>query len=272
MKKLFKNCPYEERKTCEGCPLLKKCMLKKIRRRIRRKVRRIDIRKLLVVLVIFCVIIFIIFKNFNNNDDSNNKKITTITTVETVVNQSYIHTSVQKQESILAERKTVAIKSNKTTKVTKKKIKATISSDGPSEEYYYNISDYDKKVIEKLVYQESRGECLKGKVAVAAVVLNRYTSKSKKFDTSSIEAVVTQKYQFANISSVTEEQLATVPECKDAVEMALKGWDPTRQKFPEGAKYFYEPNMVYGYQKKIRQGIEVLEIGNHNFHNDFNIP
>ena len=66
------------------------------------------------------------------------------------------------------------------------------------------------------------------------------------------------------------EMLEENPSCMEAVESACKGWDPTRKVFEDGAKFFYAPDYVTGYQKEIRQGIESYKIGNHIFHNDFN--
>lgn len=144
-----------------------------------------------------------------------------------------------------------------------------LSAYGPSEAYYYIVTEEEAKALEKLVYVESRGEPFEGKVAVAAVVLNRYTSEWSGFDTSSILSVITQKYQFADISEVTQSQLDEVPSCREAVDVALKGWDPTRLKFENGALYFYAPKHVEGYQKEIREGIQVMVIGEHHFHRDF---
>lgn len=146
----------------------------------------------------------------------------------------------------------------------------TISAYGPGTVYYYILSDADKKDIEKLVYKEARGEPYEGKVAVAAVVLNRFFSGDPRFNRDSIHSVIIQSGAFADISDVTQSMLDTVPDLKDAVEDACRGWDPTRTTFENGALFFYAPKEVVGYQKEIREGIEVLQIGNHNFHNDFN--
>lgn len=147
---------------------------------------------------------------------------------------------------------------------------ATLSAEGPSDTYYYHISEEDRIIIAKAVWAEARGECFEGKVAVAAVILNRYYSEERCFDRESIFSVVTQRGQFANIEKVTMENLEKNPECIRAVEAACKGWDPTRVMFENGALYFYAPKGVSGYQAEIREGIRVLAIGNHNFHYDFN--
>lgn len=144
-----------------------------------------------------------------------------------------------------------------------------ISAEGPSEGYFYEISNFEKEYLVKLVYAESRGEPLEGKVAVAAVVLNRYTSNSSWFDNESIVTVIEQKYQFASVENISEADLAKVPECLEAVELALRGWDPTRKVFPEGALYFFAPSKVSEKEAKKREGIKILNIGAHSFHNEF---
>lgn len=144
-----------------------------------------------------------------------------------------------------------------------------ISATQPYEHYVYILSEEDIKIIAKLVWMEARGECYEGKVAVAAVVLNRYFSDDQSFSRKSILHTVTQKNQFASIWDVTDWDLNNVPECLDAVKDACRGWDPTRAVFEEGALFFYAPDGVSGYQAQIRQNIKVMVIGNHNFHYDF---
>ena len=148
---------------------------------------------------------------------------------------------------------------------------ARISAYEAGELYYYNLTHEEKIYIAKAVHEEARGECFEGQVAVAAVILNRYTSNDPFFQNDTIYDVISQHGQFADISNVTDEDLEKHPSCMEAVEVATKGWDPTRKVFEEGAKYFFEPEGLSEYQKKIRTGIEVMVIGNHHFHNDFNV-
>lgn len=148
---------------------------------------------------------------------------------------------------------------------------AVLSAYAPSANYYYDISYDDKILIAKVVWAEARGECFEGKVAVAAVVLNRYFyGANKGFDIDSISSVIYQKYQFASIADVTMQCLEDVPECMEAVDAACRGWDPTRTLFPEGALFFYAPEKLTQTAAEDREGIKVLPIGNHNFHLDFN--
>lgn len=146
---------------------------------------------------------------------------------------------------------------------------AVLSAYNAGESYYYHVTYEDKIYMAKLVYQEARGESFEGKVAVAAVVLNRFNSNDRRFDRSSIYSVITQSGQFAGINSVTEGMLSQIPECMEAVEAALKGWDPTRKTFEEGAKFFYAPKGICFEESLKREGVLKLTIGNHDFHNDF---
>ncbi len=273
-KKLFRNCPHDRRRRCKGCVNYKHCVAKKVKRRMKKAARMYGRSYLfLFVLIIIAIVALAIMHNYNAKqkqkfeEDSNHiistvivdysmPIVTTTATATATVSKSAVYTSAQPSCT------SVEI-------MTKDDDKATISAYGPSETYYYIVTNEERKALEKLVYQESRGEPFKGQVAVAATVLNRYTSKSKEFDTSSIIAVIVDKNQFADISSVTQSQLDSVPSCREAVEAALKGWDPTRIEFPNGAKYFYEPKGVEGYQKEIREGIHVYPIGNHYFHENF---
>lgn len=247
--KMFTSCPYKQYSmTCEACPNYKKCLAEK-QRRAKAFNRRFYIKMSIVLTIAFCIMAVI-----NQITLSNEVKATAETS----------STTVQETTTMQIETAEVVDKMEEVVK------KAKISAYKPSEEYYYSISEEDKILIAKVVWAESRGECFEGKVAVAAVILNRYfNGEGQAFDRSSIKAVVTQKSQFASISKVTMEDLEANPECMEAVEDACKGWDPTRQIFEEGACFFYAPKGVTGYQAEIREGIKVLVIGNHNFHADF---
>ena len=143
-----------------------------------------------------------------------------------------------------------------------------ISAYEAGEIYYYKVTYQEKILMAKLVYVEARGECFEGKVAVAAVALNRKYSGRTEFNRNSIESVITQPGAFASISGVTQEMLDSVPECMEAVEAALKGWDPTRKLFEEGACFFYAPAHISEKEMLKRVGIPTLYIGNHAFHNE----
>ena len=271
MRRLFKNCPNKKREQCLDCVMLNHCLAKKVKRKIRR-IRRGE--KVTIVKTILVLMIFLIFSVTLVGYRNKQYSVRMMRPIETARTEVIEVEPVRDQDKDIETKVVAKVVTNKESKKNTKKVKnvtkAKISSNGPSEDYYYNISDYDKKIIEKLVYKEARGESIEGKTAVAAVVLNRYVSKENYFNTTSIESIAMQNSQFADISEVSQEMLATYPDCKKAVDMALRGWDPTRKMFSNGAKYFFEPNKIGKQEKAKREGITILKIGNHCFHNDFN--
>lgn len=152
-------------------------------------------------------------------------------------------------------------------------IRSYISSAGPTSDTCIRLpDDGDLKVLASVIYREAKGESLKGQVAVGAVILNRCDSNDYGFTGKTFIEICTDEYQFASgIDSVTDEMLKSTT-CYEAAQLAARGWDPTREVFPDGAKFFYNPDSpdVSEYQLSIREGVKTLRIGNHVFHDDFN--
>lgn len=275
--KLFKNCPEEGRTRCENCPRLKKCILRKLKRRFVKKMRSISIsfNKKYIFLTVVLFFIMFLSLNYKVNVGEEEYFLKEIETVKAEENENIknevqtVRTSQSTQTPKCVEKVKAAKKSEKKVKKDNKKRASSKKKKVSSKVYadYPSITTSEEKLMEKVVYQEARGEPFEGQVAVAAVILNRYMFNNKQ---KSIREIVTAPNQFADISNVTQNMLNAYPNCEKAVKKALEGNDPTRKKFSKGARYFFEPNLVSGYQKKIRQGIEVLKIGNHYFHNDFN--
>lgn len=96
-----------------------------------------------------------------------------------------------------------------------------------------NLSNSDLYLLSCCVYGEARGESYTGKVAVAAVVLNRV--KSSNFP-NTISGVIYQKGAFTCVSD-GQINLGTNDECTRAAQDALNGWDPSG-----GALYYFNPN------------------------------
>ncbi|HET7629240.1 MAG TPA: spore cortex-lytic enzyme [Bacillales bacterium] len=95
------------------------------------------------------------------------------------------------------------------------------------------FSQSDINLMVRMVYAESKGEPYIGKVAVAAVILNRIDSP--KFP-NTIPGVIYEPLAF---SSVADGQLwvgQPKQESKKAVIDALNGWDPSN-----GALYYFNP-------------------------------
>lgn len=247
--KIFKKCPGEKNgyAECTRCPRIMYCVLKKIKRKIKRGIKKY----LKIVFIVLILTIFIFIRTSwqcGENDSISKNQIAVMATPTTTP------LAIKKATNCSKPTSTPKIKR----KLGKNKMKIKIS---------INLSREEKKMMEKVVYAEARGECFKGQVAVASVIINRYIFNKGKI---SIKNIINSKNQFADISNITQEMLNEYPSCKKAVKKALKGYDPTRVKFKHGARYFYEPNLVSEHQKKIREGIEVCIIGNHYFHNDFN--
>ena len=91
----------------------------------------------------------------------------------------------------------------------------------------------DLYLLAKLVHAEARGESYRGKVAVAASVLNRV--KSSSFP-NTIAGVIYQKGAY---TCVDDGQINLSPdaESKKAAQDAINGWDPT-----SGCIYYFNPN------------------------------
>lgn len=90
----------------------------------------------------------------------------------------------------------------------------------------------DANLLARVVHGEARGESYTGKVAVAAVVLNRV--RSSKFP-NTIAGVV---YQAGAFTCVSDGQINLAPDEESirAANDALNGFDPTG-----GALYYYNP-------------------------------
>ena len=121
---------------------------------------------------------------------------------------------------------------------------AAAASQGESEIY----------LLARLVHGEARGEPYVGKVAVAAVVLNRVRSASFP---NTISGVI---YQSGAFDCVADGQINLTPDSESirAARDAMNGWDPSG-----GCLYYYNPvtaTSAWIWTREIR-----LAIGNHNF-------
>ena len=112
----------------------------------------------------------------------------------------------------------------------------------------------DLYLLAKLVHAEARGESYRGKVAVAASVLNRV--KSSSFP-NTIAGVIYQKGAY---TCVDDGQINLSPdaESKKAAQDAINGWDPT-----SGCIYYFNPNTATSGWIWTRP--QVLTIGKHIF-------
>ena len=115
-------------------------------------------------------------------------------------------------------------------------------------------TDNDLYLLAKCVYAEARGEPYEGKVAVAAVVLNRV--RSPEFP-NSIYGVIYQPLAF---TAVADGQINLTPDdsAMRAARDAMNGWDPS-----SGCLYYYNPEKSTS--KWILSRQVLLVIGQHHF-------
>lgn len=112
----------------------------------------------------------------------------------------------------------------------------------------------NQDLLARLVCGEARGEPFQGKVAVAAVILNR------TFDPRFPKTVAGVVYQPLAFSSVANGQiwLPMSPDCPRAAALALRGYDPTNN-----CVFFFNPAKTRN--KYIWSRKQVLTIGQHIF-------
>ena len=115
-------------------------------------------------------------------------------------------------------------------------------------------NENESYLLARLVHGEARGEPYVGKVAVAAVVLNRV--KSPVFP-NTVSGVI---YQAGAFDAVYDGQINLTPDSDSlrAAKDALNGWDPTG-----GCLYYYNP--VTATNGWIWSRTVQLSIGKHNF-------
>lgn len=117
-----------------------------------------------------------------------------------------------------------------------------------------STNNSDLYLLAKLVHAEARGEEYRGKVAVAATVLNRVASSSFP---NTIAGVI---YQSGAYTCVADGQINLEPdsESKKAAQDAINGWDPT-----SGCIYYFNPDTATSGWIWTRP--QVLTIGKHIF-------
>lgn len=124
--------------------------------------------------------------------------------------------------------------------------------------YVIPISDAELDLLERLVEAEAGGEPYEGKVAVAAVVLNRL--KHPGFP-NTITDVIYEPRQFTPAINGKIEHMVPSEETKASVRDALSGHDPSW-----GSLYFYNPaEAVPEWGAWHETLIFVRKIANHHF-------
>lgn len=119
------------------------------------------------------------------------------------------------------------------------------------------FSTAELELLARLVQAEAGGESFKGKVAVAATVLNRMQSTLYPNSISGVIYQVAYGYQYCSVRKGTINRPAGT-EARRAVQEALRGNDPTA-----GALSFYNPAKATNIW--IRTRPVHAHIGNHVF-------
>ncbi|WP_240511878.1 spore cortex-lytic enzyme [Paludifilum halophilum] len=116
------------------------------------------------------------------------------------------------------------------------------------------VSPKDLHWLARAIHAEARGEPFKGKVAVAAVVLNRMDSSDYP-DTA--KGVVMEEGAF---TAVDDGQIWLSPnnEAYQAAQTAVKGWDPS-----QGAMFYFNPDTATS--EWIWSRPQIDKIGKHIF-------
>lgn len=115
----------------------------------------------------------------------------------------------------------------------------TVASTAPSSHGAMSATAEEVEILARIVKGEASQCTFEGKVAVAAVVLNRV--RSPRFP-STIRGVAHQPWQFSCYNANVRNRLywGPVPQsCFDAARAALAGQDPSR-----GATYYFNPYLV----------------------------
>lgn len=112
----------------------------------------------------------------------------------------------------------------------------------------------DIQLMANAVHGEARGEPYIGKVAVAAVIINR--TKSPSWPNTPAGVI----FEPGAFTAVSDGQIWLNPdaESKRAVQDAINGWDPTN-----GAVYYFNPNTATS--AWIWSRPQIKKIGNHIF-------
>lgn len=300
MKKFFRNCPYPACPDCRECPKYRSCKQRLAERRKKRAAEAVKnthcrprnayqmavintyMSKISLkgVAIVLAIVLFLATCGPTLMDWFTQIAIDLeydwgIRTVEVTTPDPVTEFGIDEEDLVVSNTEMGSIYETDT--VTEP---VTTYPDAPPENIYtathegarpylvYFFTPEEKLMIAKVVYEESRGECYEGQVAVAAVVINRYINGGFG---KSIWEVISRRNQFADISHTTEAMLEKVPSCMRAVEDACRGWDPTREWFEDGALYFYNPNGDLSEEARAaREGVEQYAIGNHNFHVELN--
>ncbi len=116
------------------------------------------------------------------------------------------------------------------------------------------VNRADIQLMAQVIEGEAAGEPLVGKVAVGAVIINRW--ESEEFP-KNIRQVIYQPHAFEAVSNGQYRRPISQDSVR-ATELALNGWDPTN-----GCLYYWNPKTATS--KWVWQRPVIMQIGQHVF-------
>lgn len=132
---------------------------------------------------------------------------------------------------------------------------------------HVKLSAYDKAVLVKTAWGETRGESSLGRMAVVHVILNRIYTENREFKSyKSIAQVCLKKYQFSCwLDKITMRHIKvddTFKDVKADVEAAIKAYEHGID-YSNGALYYFSD--IIDAPKWASSYNQVNKIGLHNF-------
>lgn len=175
---------------------------------------------------------------------------------------------VKKKQQEIVEQQVAEAQAEKEAEEALKKAEAIEEAKRVTEEknqVKIQLSNQDKRVLQRIVEAEATGEDIRGKMLVANVVLNRVNKKNEFPD--NVTDVVFERssgvYQFSPIQDGRYWSVKITDETKEAVERVLRGED-----LSEGALYFMarkyaDPDNVVWFDRSLTW---LFAYGEHEFY------
>ena len=139
-------------------------------------------------------------------------------------------------------------------------------------EYQQKLMSFpDGELLARLIWGEARNQPLRGMVAVACVVLNRFNSERKRYG-STLYNVITRKWQFSclndddpNLAKILGDPGEPITACRTIAYMALDGLinDPTK-----GATHYHTLNCDPKWNDNPSLMYYLKTIGDHKFYRE----
>lgn len=157
------------------------------------------------------------------------------------------------------------------------------TSEPTTEVLRQDLTEDEYNLLLRLVYAEAGNTTYDAQAGIASVVLNRMELPMQFRDT--LTDVIFQPGQFEPAQNgeiytgdelVTMQMVEEVPSVKEAVDAALRGYDPTKAPLmamgePMGALFYYQEEALDPYQLSLRANIiHKIKLGTETFYTSWN--